>query len=578
MSYQSKRPASKQTLARRVGAVATTLALLSASAPAAGVLTALNTTALADSTAMKPGLYIGDDKAGTETLQKTGEIPLYGVGDEQYYMYYASEDGKTEFGVNLFTEDPSVIKAYYDAEAKTLDVVQVAEKTGIKIGAEFKVWKDMPGGEVEKLTELSPSISLEELKSIDGKRCSLDIYVWEARTGMHFGTEDGEEKILESGELPESNDKQWVDYYNDDNRFGIRFDGNLVKAVYDADAATVTFSAKNAGDKVKVEALYFKEVGGEWEDVTTERLPNPVKLSELKPADEGYQCDVRADIDRSGLFLHTHKEGGEDTYQSVESGTLPDLVEDQSFQYQFADGKRFNLGFDVQKIRGTYDEQAGTLTFTSNPAGWKMVANWRAYAWQTEKTLEEKELATGDGTVTLKVADIPGLDDEFIASNVFIDTVGDAPETPLVPLADPEPDALKTRLGLWTATGHAAADFQHWVDLGLGPDGDTMWATYDANGELVTNRWLNFTKPTSDGTGYRVYTEDWYYVDGEGKMLVGFQTLKFGNTEETYYFNPVHDGTYGKMLAGWHTIDGVDYYFSEVHDGTYGKLVKDARR
>ena len=63
--------------------------------------------------------------------------------------------------------------------------------------------------------------------------------------------------------------------------------------------------------------------------------------------------------------------------------------------------------------------------------------------------------------------------------------------------------------------------------------------------------------------GYKTMS-DWvtdksgrYYVDAEGKMLAGLQTVE----ENTYYFNEKHRGTYGAVTTGWVYLDGAYYYF-----------------
>ena len=45
----------------------------------------------------------------------------------------------------------------------------------------------------------------------------------------------------------------------------------------------------------------------------------------------------------------------------------------------------------------------------------------------------------------------------------------------------------------------------------------------------------------------------WYYVDADGKMVTGFQTI----SGVKYYFE-----TNGLMKKGWFVVDGTDYYAS----------------
>ena len=779
MSYQSKRLASRKTVARRVGAVATTLALVGTSVPAAALVPAVTRVALADEDLPStPGLYIGDDSTGIETKQETGKVELFSPDDENKYMFYVGTDGTSSYGVNFFneTDDKHPVEAYYDASKNTLDVKIVTERDDITVMSTFIVWKDKPGGEIDSETSLSYPIKLDELKTPDGKRCSLDIRVQQLRYGL-FLEDDDSTVALESGELTAHTESNWYKFYTADGQsFGVDYDAQCVKAVYDAAAQTITFSALNKDEGVKVEWNVSEPVEGS-EPYIKEQLGAVVKLDELKP-EAGKWCGVWAEASLEGLFIETY--GDEGSRTRVTTGPMPQITDEDSGLAYYRDGDNFNIGFDSE-IEGYYDEEAGTFTFTASPA-YKIHAGWGEFNWKTGERSDVKELASGFGTLTIKIAELPEASGETVVGNLIVraqeprvskfwwddvelaketpgvewsvrddgtmfamvngkpgqgwitygtvnwfhdgeettkparrylvdgvpvvglytidgedyifdnapaednsipgwlcvddspalrdettglldfyktdgwgrtiknhfwtapgedgqetvylgedgkramgwkyiegDTyyfddeakefqtmvgkqkfatgfmftgehtingqkytfasngklIGDSPikpDDPVVPLADPDPTALKERKDLWVASGHDLKDFQHWVDLGIGPDGDTMWATYDANGELVTNRWLNFTKPS--GSTYKIYAEDWYYVDGFGKMLVGFQTLEFGSTKETYYFNPIHDGTYGRMLAGWHQIDGDWYYFSELHDGTYGKMVK----
>lgn len=52
-------------------------------------------------------------------------------------------------------------------------------------------------------------------------------------------------------------------------------------------------------------------------------------------------------------------------------------------------------------------------------------------------------------------------------------------------------------------------------------------------------------------------------------MVTGWFTDKDGNR---YYLSPVSDGTQGRMVTGWQTIDGRSYYFQEESNGTRGAL------
>lgn len=53
---------------------------------------------------------------------------------------------------------------------------------------------------------------------------------------------------------------------------------------------------------------------------------------------------------------------------------------------------------------------------------------------------------------------------------------------------------------------------------------------------------------------------DWYWFDGSGFMKTGWHL----DTDGRWYFlNPISDGTKGRMMTGWHWIDGRCYYLEE---------------
>jgi glucan-binding YG repeat protein len=66
---------------------------------------------------------------------------------------------------------------------------------------------------------------------------------------------------------------------------------------------------------------------------------------------------------------------------------------------------------------------------------------------------------------------------------------------------------------------------------------------------------------------------DWYFMGHDGHMLVGLQELQYAVRTERYYFNPYHDGTYGKMCVGWLYADGSWWLLNPAHDGTFGRVM-----
>ena len=82
------------------------------------------------------------------------------------------------------------------------------------------------------------------------------------------------------------------------------------------------------------------------------------------------------------------------------------------------------------------------------------------------------------------------------------------------------------------------------------------------------NEWAAVHNPYAD-TSKGQSAFDWFRFDKDGFMVTGWFTDKDGNR---YYLSPVSDGTQGRMVTGWHTIDGRSYYFQEESNGTRGAL------
>lgn len=101
-----------------------------------------------------------------------------------------------------------------------------------------------------------------------------------------------------------------------------------------------------------------------------------------------------------------------------------------------------------------------------------------------------------------------------------------------------------------------------WVDRGGG-----NWYVYK-HGELRTNAWIELRG-------------DWYFVGADGQMLADKQWLDYQGKSGYYFFNPNHDGTYGKMRIGWflNPADGAWYYMNpEAGSGTQGLCVTNGER
>ena len=123
-----------------------------------------------------------------------------------------------------------------------------------------------------------------------------------------------------------------------------------------------------------------------------------------------------------------------------------------------------------------------------------------------------------------------------------------------------DPHALEVVWGLHDSLyrhGEEAHWQDEWVDVGGG-----NWYVYK-HGQLRTDSWIELRG-------------DWYYVGRDGQMLADKQWLDFQGTGAYYFFNPNHDGTYGKMRIDWflNPADGFWYYMEpEAGTGKQGMVV-----
>lgn len=97
-------------------------------------------------------------------------------------------------------------------------------------------------------------------------------------------------------------------------------------------------------------------------------------------------------------------------------------------------------------------------------------------------------------------------------------------------------------LGILAVLGRNAPAYAGWQQQ---EDG---WR-YEQNGSWAVSHWVK------EG-------HDWYYLDQEGKMAAGWKQIR----GLWYFFNPVSDGTCGRMMTGWQWIDGRCYYLAQAGD------------
>ena len=114
------------------------------------------------------------------------------------------------------------------------------------------------------------------------------------------------------------------------------------------------------------------------------------------------------------------------------------------------------------------------------------------------------------------------------------------------------------------------------------PKHDGSYGLVLTGGQQIGGTWYYFN-PKHDGTFGRMVRGDWvsdntgwYFMDENGEMMEGLSEIALGRADDgLYYFNPKHDGSYGRVLTGWQQIDGVWYYFNPSHDGTWGRAYDD---
>ncbi len=81
---------------------------------------------------------------------------------------------------------------------------------------------------------------------------------------------------------------------------------------------------------------------------------------------------------------------------------------------------------------------------------------------------------------------------------------------------------------------------------------------------VLLNKKMYFIKPNGNlARGWFHNGGKWYYFNRDGVMQTGWRYLSYNGISNWYYFKPEYsvDTNYGKMLRGWHEIDGTWYYF-----------------
>ncbi len=96
-----------------------------------------------------------------------------------------------------------------------------------------------------------------------------------------------------------------------------------------------------------------------------------------------------------------------------------------------------------------------------------------------------------------------------------------------------------------------------------------------ASNRTYTDEWAYISNPYATGEQEKA---SWFRFDRDGFMVTGWQTDPDGST---YYLKTAMDGTQGQMLTGWQyipgeagqAVKGAWYFFNPVSNGTRGKLL-----
>ncbi len=96
--------------------------------------------------------------------------------------------------------------------------------------------------------------------------------------------------------------------------------------------------------------------------------------------------------------------------------------------------------------------------------------------------------------------------------------------------------------------------------MGFWTRDNTGWKFRSINGETASNCWKE-----CEYNG----TTKWYHFDGNGYIMSGWYVDGDNNL---YYLSDAHDGSFGQMLTGWHTINGKEYYFEADSAKKLGRI------
>lgn len=118
--------------------------------------------------------------------------------------------------------------------------------------------------------------------------------------------------------------------------------------------------------------------------------------------------------------------------------------------------------------------------------------------------------------------------------------------------------------------GNSSGPLPDYVVSGTWNREDTGEWSFTDGQRRFAGEWAAVYNPYADpSAGQSRY--DWFLFGEDGYLVTGWYTDGDG---QTYYLNPVSDGTQGRMMTGWSWIDRNCHYFKEISDGTKGALQK----
>ena len=223
---------------------------------------------------------------------------------------------------------------------------------------------------------------------------------------------------------------------------------------------------------------------------------------------------------------------------------------------------------------GTYEAPAALrLELSSVPSSFRIKGSWTTDASsaatysttladlkESGKTLQrdvDSEEITGSNTVYILIADPTIEMESCYALTIARRYVRPQPTATPAPTASPEPSA-SPEPGTSPEPGPDATPEpgpSATPEPAPVPSDGTGWSQND-DGE-----WFYYSDGKAE-TGWLADSSDRYYLDENGKMATGLQTVteEDGSTS-TYYFNEAHDGSYGALQTGWHIVDNQWRYF-----------------